>query len=81
MVRHSSRIQGTEEARGIRLELRELDGSSLKLIEQGVSAAPGCEGRSSASARLGRREIGCFRLRLVELVGSRLGWRDLGDPG
>ena len=39
MVRRSSRIQGTEEGRRVRLELREIGGSSLRLREHSVSAS------------------------------------------
>ena len=43
VARCNSRIHGTEESRVFRLELRKLGGSSLRLREQGVSAAAGCE--------------------------------------
>ena len=43
VVRRSSRIQETEEAQGVTLELRELGGFILRLREQSISAAPGCE--------------------------------------
>ena len=49
VVRLNFRIQETVESLVFRLELRELGGSSLRPKEQGVSAVPGCERRSSAS--------------------------------
>ena len=73
VVGRSSRIQGTEESLGFRLELKELGGSSLRPREQGVSAGPDCE-RLSSAPQTGAEGDRPFQ---AETVGAnRLGWRE-----
>ena len=80
VVRRSSSIQGTEESRGFRLDLRELSGFRLRLREQGVSGAPGCERWSSAFQA---ETVGAGRLQagMEGAQRSRLRRRTIASPG